>query len=227
MKHTILILLLLIKTSLFYSQTITAPNYALKSHETLTITKIEVNAAQTIIFFSIENQRISGSFCADRNIYLIEPDGRKLKLLKSLGIPVCPDSYKFKAIGEKLDFILTFPSLKTGTEWIDIIEDCNDNCFSFFGVTLNNGLNEKINSAYNLAERGKTIKAISGYKSLLSELNGKHHGSEGALYTDIITLLVKSGDNSGAREWYQKMISSKAPRLDQYIKNLNSRGIKF
>ena len=118
MKHTILILLLLIKTSLFYSQTIIAPNYALKSHETLIISKIDVSREKTVVYLSIENRIAGGQFCADRNIFIINPDGTRNKLTSSSGIPICPNTYNFKTIGEKLDFILTFPALKTGKERI-------------------------------------------------------------------------------------------------------------
>jgi hypothetical protein len=210
-----------------FSQTFIAPNYALKSHETLEINKIEINQDKTVVFLSVENQRVGGRFCADRNIYIIYPDGLRVKLDSSSGIPVCPDTYKFKTIGEKLDFTLTFPALAPGTGWIDIVEDCNENCFTFYGVTLDNDLNKKVEEAYLLSEKGELILAISGYKNILTMLDGKNHGLEGAIYSDIITLLLKSGDKAEAKEWYGKMISSKAPGLDRYIRNLNSRGIKF
>jgi hypothetical protein len=210
-----------------FSQTFIQPNYALKSHETLEITQIETTQEKTIISLSVENRITGGAFCADRNIFILYPDGTRSKLTSAAGIPACPEYYKFKTIGEKLGFVLTFPPLKAGTEWIDIVEDCSDNCFSFYGVILDNDLNKKIEEAYIFAEKGETNKAIAGYKSILAALIGRKHGIEGSLYTNIITLSLNSGDDTGAHEWYVKMVLSKAPRLDLFIKHLNSQGIRY
>src|SRR5664279_1796392 len=123
------------------AQTISQPNYGLKSHETLEISKIELNPQKTVIYLNIENMIKDGFFCADKNIVTIYKDGTRSKMISSKGIPNCPDTYKFKSIGEKLNFELTFPPLKPGTQTIDIVEDCTDNCFSFYGVCLNSNLN--------------------------------------------------------------------------------------
>lgn len=226
---TIILSIILLVTTLpsSFSQLVEQPNYALKSHETLEISKVEITPVKTVVYLTIENRIEVGNFCADKNVFIIYPDGTRSKLTSSNGIPVCPETYKFKTIGEKLQFTLDFPPLKTGTKWIDIVEDCNDNCFSFYGVTLNTELNGKINEALSMAEKGEIKRAIAFYKDILNSLLAADQGIKGALYTDIITLLLKTGDKVGADEWYEKMVASKAPRLDLYIKNLNSRGIKY
>jgi hypothetical protein len=226
---TIILSIILLVTTLqsSFSQLVEQLNYALKSHETLEISKVEITPDETVLYLTIENRIEGGNFCADKNIFIIYPDGTRSKLTSSNGIPVCPETYKFKTIGEKLQFTLDFPPLKTGTKWIDIVEDCNENCFSFYGVTLNTELNGKINEALSMAEKGEIKRAIAFYKDILNSLLAADQGIKGALYTDIITLLLKTGDKVGADEWYEKMVASKAPRLDLYIKNLNSRGIKY
>lgn len=210
-----------------FSQTIILPNIGLKNPETLEISKIEIMADKTIVYFTIENRINGGYFCADRNIYIIDSGGGRLNLKKTTGIPVCPDSYKFKSIGEKLQFKLEFPALRKGTGWIDIVEDCNDNCFSFYGVTLNIELNSKINDAFSLAEKGALKGAITLYEKIIEDLSKNDLGIKGALYSDIISLSMQSGDKLSAENWYKKLVSSDVPGLDLYIKNLNSRGIKF
>lgn len=226
---TIILPIILLVTTLpsGFSQLVEQLNYALKSHETLEISKVEITPDETVLYLTIENRIEGGNFCADKNIFIIYPDGTRSKLTSSNGIPVCPETYKFKTTGEKLQFTLDFPPLKTGTKWIDIVEDCNENCFSFYGVTLNTELNGKINEALSMAEKGEIKRAIAFYKDILNSLLAADQGIKGALYTDIITLLLKTGDKVGADEWYEKMVVSKAPRLDLYIKNLNSRGIKY
>jgi hypothetical protein len=210
-----------------HAQTFDKPNYALRSHETMEIRKIELTPEKTIVTLSIENRIAGGTFCADRNIFLTDPAGEKLKLRKASGIPVCPDSYKFKNIGEKLQFTLEFPPMPKSVKWIDVTEECADNCFSLYGVVLNSELNGRLDKAVSLAEKSDYKGAIASYSAILTNLPAADEGIKGALYTDIITLLVRTGDRTGAAEWYKKMVTSNAPRLDLYIANLNSRGIKF
>jgi hypothetical protein len=226
LKIAIIVWLLIVHMFNIQSQTISSPNFALKSHETLNISKVEVSGSGTLVYLTIENRIANGSFCADRNIYLIEPDGQKLNLIKTTGIPVCPDSYKFKVIGEKLQFTLEFPRLKAGTKWVDIIEDCSDNCFSFYGVTLDNDLNKKLDEAFALASNGKAADNIILFKNILDSIDNQNLGIEGLLYINIINAEVEEADNVNIKVWYNRLASSNAPRVNQYLKYLNDKGIK-
>jgi hypothetical protein len=226
LKIAIIVWLLIVHMFNIQSQTISSPNFALKSHETLNISKVEVSGSGTLVYLTIENRIANGSFCADRNIYLIEPDGQKLNLIKTTGIPVCPDIYKFKVIGEKLQFTLEFPRLKAGTKWVDIIEDCSDNCFSFYGVTLDNDLNRKLDEAFALASKGKAADNIILFKNILDSIDNQNLGIEGLLYINIINAEVEEADNLNIKVWYNRLASSNAPRVNQYLKYLNDKGIK-
>jgi hypothetical protein len=219
--------ILLLFTSYSRSQSFIQPNYGLKSHETLVINKIEATNIATTIFLTVENRRSGGTFCADKNIFMIYPDGTRIKLISSNGIPVCPDSHKFNSIGERLDFTLTFPPLRKDVEWIDLIEDCTDNCFHFYGVTLDNELNRKLNDAFYLAENDDPVKAMVSFIDILNETDSKNPGVEGLIYVNIITLARQSGTIGSAIDWYKKLKNSGAPRLPEYIKFLNDKGIKY
>jgi hypothetical protein len=228
MKYLISISILLnFFTITLYSQTILKPNFALKSHETLEITKIEMSAEKAVIYFSLENRKEGGSFCADKNIFLIYPNGNRMKLIKANGIPVCPQNYNFKNIGEKLDFNLVFPPLKPATEWIDIIEECSANCLWFYGLTLNNDLNRRLDEAFASAAKGKPEDNMLLFRNLLESLGGEDHGIEGSLYVNIINAAIEAGNKTEAAAWYRKLLSSHAPRLDQYVKYLNDKGIRY
>jgi hypothetical protein len=225
-KTTILILLnFIILTG--YSQTTLKPNYGLKSHETLEISKIVVTAQKTQIFLSIENKIEGGYFCADKNIFIIYPDGSRSKVMSSNGIPVCPGSYKFKTVGEKLSFELTFASLKKDTQWIDLTEECSQNCFSFYGICLNNDLNKQIDDASVLAESKEPAKALISFLKIANSNEIKNSGVEGLVYLNIITLYRTTGNDPNAADWYGKLKASYIPRKDEYIKNLNSQGISY
>jgi hypothetical protein len=211
-----------------YSQTYNDPNVSLRSHETLEISKIEINGKATLIYLSVENQRDEGgSFCADKNIYIINPDGSRSKLIKAHNIPVCPDTFKFKSTGEKLEFTLEFSPLRTGTKWIDLIEDCTSNCFWFYGVTLDNELNTRLNQAFSLASKGQAAGNIMLFKNILDDIDSQDLGIEGLLYINIINAAVEDADKVNTIVWYKRLLSSHAPRLDKYIKYLNDKGIKY
>jgi hypothetical protein len=209
------------------SQTIEKPNYGLKSHETLEITRIENTQSHSTIYFTVENKITGGYFCADKNIFIVYPDGTRSKLISSKGIPVCPDSYKFKTVGEKLSFELTFPALKQNTKWIDLVEDCQDNCFSFYGLCLNNILNKKIDEASSLAENNEPSKALLSFTDLAGSAENRNSGMEGLVYVSIIKLAKETGDIAKASDWYSKLKSSNIPRKDLYLKNLNGQGILY
>ena len=210
-----------------YSQIFNKPNYALKSHETLEISKIEISAKATMIYLSVENKRSEGgNFCADKKIYIINPDGSRLNITRAYDIPVCPDAYKFKSIGEKLQFRLEFPPLKPGTKWIDIIEDCSSNCFWFYGVTLDNELNARLDEAFKIASEGQPAGNIILFKNILDDIDSQNLGIEGLLYINILNAAAEDADKVGTAVWYKRMTESHAPRLNQYLKYLNDKGIK-
>jgi hypothetical protein len=226
-NQTAIIILLNLVFQTGYSQIFLKPNYSLKSHETLEISKIEATTLETTVFLTVENRIANGYFCADKNISIIYPDGTHSRLISSSGIPVCPDTYRFKTIGEKLSFKLTFPPLKKDIQWIDLIEECSDNCFSFYGICLNSELNKKIDEASVLAENKQTDRALANFINIENSAQTKNSGIEGLLYLNIISLAKETGNNLKAEEWYGKLKASDIPRKDAYIKNLNSQGIVY
>jgi hypothetical protein len=228
MKKTGLIsLILFLIIQLAEAQTIENPNFSLKSHETLEISKVVTDSKSTKFYMRIENRIEGGRFCADRNIYIIYPDGKRSNMISSSGIPNCPNAYQFKYIGEHLDFVLTFSPLRPGTEWIDLVEGCNENCFSFYGITLNEDLNVEINDAFAKTGTLKPEDAMNYFINILEKTDDQNLGSEGLLYLNIITLATKAGDTAKAAEWYNRFRLSGAPRLSFYIKYLNDKGIKY
>lgn len=219
-KILLLFVFLIIGTGYSFSQSVVAPNYALKSHETLEIRKIVTTDKATLFYMSIENRIEGGSFCADNNIYIIYQDGKRSKLLFSSGIPVCPHSYKFKYPGEKLDFVLTFQPMKTGTEVISLVEECNENCFSFYGIILNRELNKKIDDAFVLVNKGESVKALNSFIEIAEEKAKKNMEVSDLLYLNIIKLSEKTGNNEKASEWYNRLKSSGTPHLQKYLEYL-------
>lgn len=209
------------------AQVFYSPATGLKSHETMEVVRIEQQPEKTVVYLSLENRIKGGMFCADRNIYIGLPDGTRLRMTESKGIPQCPDSYKFRKVGEKLEFSLTFPPLTQKAGWIDIIEDCSDNCFSLYGVLLNANISARISEAVLNVDRGEFDTAISIYSELIKTCGPEDAGIAGSLYVDLIELLVRKGYTAQASDYYKKLAASALPRKVLYINNLNSRGVRF
>lgn len=226
LKKCLFILLALPATLTVHSQIITRPNYGLKSHETLEIKSIQLSRDKTVVNFSIENKIENGSFCADRNIYITDPSGTRIKLIKATGIPVCPKSYQFKAAGEKLDFSLAFPPLSGEPGCIDIKEECSDNCFSFYGVVLDEYVNSRLDEGFSFAERGELQKALDTFLKYASG-NVINNGVRALVYYNIVKLAGETGNSDKAAEWYKKLNSSAVKGGKNYIKQLNLQGIKY
>jgi hypothetical protein len=221
MFKNLLLLFFLVFTSIeSFCQIIDHPNYGLKSHETLNIESVVLTSNSTTIFLVVENRSLDGTFCADKNIYLQLPDGKHLKVKETDGIPRCPETYVFKTIGEKLYFSLSFPALAQGIPWFDLIEDCDDACFSFNPVILDVGLNQKIDHAYAAAELGETEASSREFEELLLDFSGRNCSYEGAIYWNIVNLYRKSGNEIKAGEWMDKLMNAEIPLKEKYIENL-------
>lgn len=229
MRNTVILslfLCLLTGFQIIDSQVISKPNTSIKSHETLDITSIEFVSGKTILNMMVENRIKGGSFCADRNIFITDPAGNRLKLIRAVNIPVCPDAYKFRSEGERLSFSLEFPPLAPGTEWFDIVEECSDNCFWIYGVTLDLRLNAELDEAF-AADMPSPEEHALLFRKILEEVDSRNLGIEGLLYLNIINSESEVNDKIEAATWYRRFLSSGAPRLNLYIKYLNDKGIKY
>lgn len=210
-----------------FSQSLPEPNVALKSHETLDIIKVVMTEERTDIFLKVENRITGGNFCADKNIFIVYPDGSRSLLVASNGIPVCPDTYKFKSPGEQLDFVLTFPPLRKGTGSVNLIEDCQQNCFAFYGIILDINLNKNIDEAFSLVENDEPARALVSFTKIAEETGTGNPGAAGLLYMNILKLYGMTGNSVKAAEWYKKLESSGLPETHLYLRHLNSQGIKY
>jgi hypothetical protein len=208
------------------SQITVNPNFGLKSHETLNINRVEVTKEKTVISFTIENRIENGTFCADRKIYITDPAGNRYKVVNATGIPVCPDNYTFKKPGEKLSFTLTFPPMTGEYTYIDLKEECSENCFSFYGIVLDEYINSRLDEGFSSAERGESLKAMDTFIKM-TDVASKHIGIQALVYYNIVKLASETGNTLNAGEWYKKLsaMSSRGGKI--YIEQLNLQGIRY
>ncbi len=198
------IVVLLIKTTIF-SQELIKPNFAIASHP-MKVEKISNINDFTIIELSIENQVNNGYFCADKNIILRDIlNGKEYKLIKSEGISVCPDSYKFTYVGEVLRFKLYFLKIDKSVKYIDIIENCNANCFYIKGVVLDKKLNNNIDTAYEYYKKDKLDFSLAAFRMVA---NNSHDYPYGLFHYNIAQIYAEKKDFKTAKKWYEKIINS-------------------
>ncbi|MFO7574935.1 MAG: hypothetical protein R6W67_07240 [Bacteroidales bacterium] len=227
MKRVIILILIATASLMAASQTFENPAFGLRTPETMIVAGVEFSGDNLAIDLTVENQIAGGYFCADRNTYIVLPDGSRIRMERSEGIPSCPDVYRFKRIGEVISFRLHFKTPSQLPEWFHLIEECGDNCFSVYAITLSSELNESIERAYGLAEAGQPGAAGILFREILAGLEGRKHGIEGALYSNIVIMWLREGNEAEAARWYRRMIEASPPEVDRYIENLASRGIKW
>jgi tetratricopeptide (TPR) repeat protein len=211
---------LIIFPGFLYGQVYNDINFALCSHP-MKVIKIETDQNQSKFEISIENQIATGSFCADKNIDMQDAISKKsMHLIKSVGIPVCPDNYNFKSIGEVLTFQLFFPTPIASTKYVNIIENCDQYCFSIKGIILDSEMNKDINLGYEYYTKGKLDFALQSFKMAV-EKNPDY--PFGFLYFNIIQILAEKQDYQSAKNWYSKLKNSAFQDRDEVIARLKTQ----
>jgi len=206
MKKILILFGLTVCFSALFSQTIIEhPNFGTKTHPSLNINKIVLTENETIIYLTVENQIDGGWFCADQKLYILSSK-EKLKLVKSEKIPVCPDRFNFTKIGERLDFTLYFPSIKKTEISIDIVEDCDNACFSFGGVFVSKQINDSINLAYKAYQTNTPVMALTIFKKLVENHPNYKYG---IFIYNIIKIYSEQEEWNNAIIWYKKLLKSK------------------
>jgi len=203
-----------------FTQVIENPNFAMASHP-MRITKFEQLPAGSLIELSIENQSLTGSFCADKDIFVQDVlSGIKIQMISSKGIPVCPAKYRFKEVGETLVFQLYFPKINTSFKYLTLVENCNNYCFSIAGIILDQDFNTEIDLGYEYYEAGKLDFALAAFKQAI-ENHPKY--PFGFLYLNIIQVNMEKGDTESAKKWYTKLNNSNFKDKQQVLDRIKQQ----
>jgi len=195
-------------------------NFAVSSHP-MKVNKVEYLSNQTKVEISIENQIQNGNFCADKNIDIVDViSKKKFHLIKADGIPVCPSNYQFTSIGEVLTFTLIFPVISPKPKYINIIENCNQYCFSIKGIILSRELNNEINLAYDYYSKSKLDFALQAFKQIVENNTDYPFGN---LYFNIIQILAEKQDFTNAKTWFSKLKNSTFQDKNEVIARLENQ----
>jgi len=208
------------------SQVYEKPNFSFSSHPTLEIDRVELKDDRTLVYMAITNKRIGSSFCVDTNTYITNSLGdQKYKMTQSMAIPDCPEAHQFKAIGEKVNFILVFSPIPGDLKYIDIIEDCPDACFSFRYVLLDAELNQAINQGLLLYEYGKLNEALKHFQDLLATHNDFMSPVFGTVYLYLMYINYELGESDEVDRLYEELQYSSILNKQEIIEAAQYEGI--
>lgn len=217
--------LFIILFAFFYSlsgnaQIIENPNFAMASHP-MKVTKIEHLEIGTLIELSIENQSPTGSFCADKDIFVQDVlSGIKFQMISSKGIPVCPATYQFKELGETLVFQLYFPKISAAFKYLTLVENCDNYCFSIVGIILDEEFNREIDLGYEYYAGGKLDFAQAAFKQAIDE---HPEYPFGFLYLNVIQISLEKGDVESAKKWFNKLYESNYKDKQQVLDRIKQQ----
>lgn len=226
MKATILIILEFLSVNILLSQTIEHPVVHEKSHPTLSILKIEKGENETIFHMQIVNMLAEGGwFCIDKSVKLqIAGKKEEIKMHRSDGLPLCPEIHSFDKTGEELEFRLYFPALPQKILELDLIEDCDDNCFFFKGIVLDNTLNNEIRtfekglSEYSKNDFEAALRSFALIRDNSMFKERKHYG-----YSMFIIPVIyhNSGDTDAAKSAYKALLDTEFTNKEYFISQLH------
>ena len=208
----------IVSGTMLYGQNYFEPNYALKTPGTLEILNVQLTRDATIISASIENLIEGGYFCIDPGTYISDSKGNKLKLSNISGLPLCPDSYRFKKVGELRYLTLTFPPLPQDTEWFNIIEECDMNCMAVYGICLDRKLNEEINSCFRDIDKGRLAEAIKRFEVLRQDIIPESNPMLGSIYLNLISLYNDTDQTLKAEQLIEEFNRLLVPFKQEFIK---------
>lgn len=169
----------------------------------------------------IKNARDEGgSFCVNKNTTLIA-GGLHYKLQSFENIPECPEVHEFEFIGDNLIFHLHFPPIPSGINIIEISENCNDNCFYFKGLIIDQKMNDELNSAFEYYESGMLLEGLAEYKDLLIKYEEKEPALEALSYFYIVKILEEIGNDQESFKWFESFLEKDIPDSEWVIEKLS------
>jgi len=201
------------------SQVLERPNVGLSSHEALELDRIEHTGGRTLLYLTIENNRLGGGFCMNTNTFLRNSLGeQEYKLIEMGNLPACPDRYRFRSIGEKRSFVLHFSAIARDIQYLDLVEECGDACVSLKYICLDTEINRRINEGLTLYRASRPYQALKHFQAILEEKNDNYSPVFGTLYLYLITVSFDMGDSKELRRWYDELKSSSVVNRDEIIK---------
>jgi hypothetical protein len=209
-----------------YGQIYEHPNYSLNSHPTLDVTSVERWEDQMVVNLTIKNERYSGSFCIDSNTVLLNSLGNEEYRLRSMeGIPACPETYRFKSVGERISMILVFPAVPDEVRYIDLVERCDEACVNIQYILLDEDMNARLNEGIRLFELGRPEASLQVFEEIM---NTEYDGISpvyGTVFLYLVAIHYELGNSKDARAAFNQLQESSIIGRDDFIETARESGI--
>lgn len=211
------------------SQVIERPVSETKSHAELIITSIEINGNYTIFHLKTRNMLVvDGWACVDQRTVIRTSDNLQHSLIRAENIPLCPERHYFDSLGEVLEFTLYFPAVDSRAGPIDLVEQCDQSCFFFKGIILDNKINQDIHSyekAFELYRKKEYEQALPVFEGIIREIPAKPSHVYGFSYYYLILGNYETGKLEKASFWYTELRNSGLADKNSFIKRIEELGI--
>lgn len=212
-----------------WAQVFEKPNAEIQSHTELTITRIDVTSDYTIVHLRNRNMLVTDAWaCVDRNTIIRTSDNRQYSLIRAENIPFCPMKHRFDSLGEILEFTLYFPPVDPSKGRIDLVEICDQSCFFFKGIILDNKLNRDIHSyerAFNLYLEKDYPAARDILVEIVQEIPENPTHIYGFSYYYLILISHELGKSKETEAWYRELKNSTLPDRETIIRKIEELGI--
>ena len=224
--RNLLIFLFCILSFSAYAQVLDRPNVGISSHESIELEKIEYSGGRTMLYLTVENKRLGGRFCINEDTYLKNSLGEgEYRLIESANIPVCPETYRFRSIGETRSFVLHFPQVDDSIRYLDLVENCEDDCLTMKYICLDEEINRRINEGLDLYAAGQPDQALAHFEGIMADRNDNYSPVFGTLYMYLIMVSYDMGSSEDLKQWYNALRSSSVINRDEIIEVLKEEDL--
>ena len=202
------------------------PIFSLTSHPTLDVSSVERWEDQMVVNLRLKNERYSGAFCIDSNTVLVNSLGKEEYKLRSMeGIPACPELYRFKSVGERISMSLVFQAVPDEVRYIDLVENCDENCVDIRYILLDEELNARLNEGFRLYELGKPEAALRVFRDIMDTEFDGISPVFGTVYLYLISIHYELGSSKDARSAFRELQESSIIGRDEFIETARETGI--
>ena len=125
-----------------------------------------------------------------------------------------------------LEFKLYFEKISDKIKFIDLIENCNNACFSFFSIILDNKHNEKIRAfekGFDLYQNNEFEKSIIYFEKVLEGELTIDSQIYGLSYYYLILIYKDQKKPEKVEEFYKKLTNSDLQDKETFIKELKNK----
>lgn len=227
MKRFLCVLLLYVLITEVTGQTtiVREPVVMHKSHRTVQVDSVVLQAGQSFFYFHITNELDKGGwFCLSERIHLFSGD-TLLSVASSIeGVPLCPDSHAFTYSGEKINFRVIFP-IPSLPALVTMEEKCDQACLLLEDVVLDPVFNRKariFEHAVSCYRYGDYLNCVRGFEKVLKPPLPLESTTTlyAYAYYYIICGYLRAGKREEGLVWYYRLQKSEISQKMLVIRRL-------